>query len=351
MTKILLFTGAGFCVPLGLPIATGFNQVIENVYPDVKVFLDQYLGDKKNDIEKVLELLENFSDENLFSDFLIRKRYGNNQTNKQLISDFYNLKHESREAVGNIKRNLYKVLNNFDLDKSINLYHNLLAEIKNVDSNSAISFFTTNYDLTFEKSISKSAFLEHQLNIYDVVFGFSSKFGSTTFERGNSYVWKPELMEYQKLHGSLDWVKDNFGQVTKSGSSLMPANPEETPLLYPGYKGVPIEDPFLTIHDNLFRKASEADIIICIGFAFRDPYINNIFESTLRYNKDLVVFCFNPADVRSLPEESKIRHFVRDYGNFRYIKKGIEIKNYPLGLRELINESNNRGEDGASDSI
>src|ERR1043165_498619 len=153
MKKILIFTGAGFCVPLKLPITTGFQSEIENINKDLKPYFQEYLAEKINDIEKVIELLEDFSDDKKFDTFLLNRKYGHSEIFKNLLSDYNKLKRHSKDAMVSIKRSIYKTLNNFDLNDAVKLYTFLFEEIKKEFSNCSISFFTTNYDLTFEKAI------------------------------------------------------------------------------------------------------------------------------------------------------------------------------------------------------
>ena len=84
-----------------------------------------------------------------------------------------------------------------------------------------------------------------------------------------------------KLHGSIDWQYDSE-DITKSGPHYTREEQNHC-ILYPGYKGVPSEEPFSVFHDHLRNVARGGhDVLkaaIFIGFAFRDNYINSILKN------------------------------------------------------------------------
>ena len=67
---------------------------------------------------------------------------------------------------------------------------------------------------------------------------------------------------------------------------------EEHLILYPGYKEVPDEEPFVKFHEHLRAVVQQANAAIFIGYAFRDRHINTILSelpskiSKLVINKD-----------------------------------------------------------------
>ena len=78
-----------------------------------------------------------------------------------------------------------------------------------------------------------------------------------------------------KLHGSVDWQRNNEGIIIRTGSAL---ENEEHLILYPGYKGEPVEEPFVQFHEHLRAVVQQADAAFFIGYAFRDDYINSILS-------------------------------------------------------------------------
>jgi len=92
-----------------------------------------------------------------------------------------------------------------------------------------------------------------------------------------------------KLHGSIDWRWD--------GDSILQGGPreysgKENVIIYPGYRGAPSGSPFDVFHDYFGWALEKADIVIVIGFAFRDEHLNSIFAG--HWCPDTVVI--DPAD-------------------------------------------------------
>lgn len=151
--------------------------------------------------------------------------------------------------------------------------------------------FTTNYDRLLEElfeswSTSEEVFRE-KLHICN---GFS---------KGRLGQWQPELFSEKprsgerliylvKLHGSVTWKRGDSSQVVETGWG-MPTDYDC--LLYFGYKGVPEEEPFLTLHTLLKETLLRCEAVIAIGFRFADPYIRELFDFALRANSNLRVIC------------------------------------------------------------
>lgn len=98
------------------------------------------------------------------------------------------------------------------------------------------------------------------------------------------------MIHLVKLHGSITW---------KTGRND-PRRPVETGwrehtahecLLYFGYKSVPEDEPFITLHNLLKTALLHCDTAIVIGFRFADPYIREIFDFALRANSGLRLIC------------------------------------------------------------
>ncbi len=176
--------------------------------------------------------------------------------------------------------------------------HNELFKLLDVvvPDTEPLHVFTTNYDGLVEQ------LFEHWRNgnsqIYKqfrVCTGFSSS------QPGR---WEAELLEEKpipgvrliklaKLHGSITWKRDPVGRIV---DTRWPMPTEHDVLLYFGYKSVPEQEPFLTLHDLLKSTLLQYDCLIAIGFRFADPYLYELLDLALRANSRLhVVCCLNRA--------------------------------------------------------
>src|SRR5262249_27813454 len=133
------------------------------------------------------------------------------------------------------------------------------------------------YDLTFEGAVQSDSLDWKDLGIADFDFGFKIRHGVSTYDPSTTDAPGPGVLEYIKLHGSLDWHKNADGLCTRAGLATVPDEPDTMPILYPGYKELPQRDPFLTLHARLHQRLIEARVVVIVGFAFRDAYINSIF--------------------------------------------------------------------------
>jgi SIR2-like protein len=84
---------------------------------------------------------------------------------------------------------------------------------------------------------------------------------------------------YIKLHGSIDWWLDDSQRVVNS--LVGPENPfvvlTERTIIYPIYEKHITRDPFFTLYEYFRRTLFREDIVIVIGYSFRDLTINNAF--------------------------------------------------------------------------
>ena len=71
-------------------------------------------------------------------------------------------------------------------------------------------------------------------------------------------------------------------------------------VLYPGYKGAADNEPFATFHSHFESCLKKTDIIVFIGFAFRDRHINDILESHFSRRR-IEVVVLNPVLPESPP--------------------------------------------------
>ncbi len=83
-------------------------------------------------------------------------------------------------------------------------------------------------------------------------------------------------------------------------SNTVPDDPDQMAILYPGFKGVPEVEPFVSLHGRLSTRLADADVVIVIGFAFRDAYINSVFENTMRLKPSLRVLNSIPFHLKSI---------------------------------------------------
>lgn len=153
---------------------------------------------------------------------------------------------------------------------------------------------TTNYDIVIEEAI--------RVSRCDVGFGRTD----SVVNKLNEEIWRDGLvldkLPYQdglltKLHGSLNWERDRDNQIA-FGGMMYKSRHEHHVAIYPGFKGIPRDEPFVAFHNYFERAVRESDVLIFIGFAFRDDYINDLLSRSIDSNRQIVVL-INPDEVES----------------------------------------------------
>jgi hypothetical protein len=181
-------------------------------------------------------------------------------------------------------------------DTSLDIHEAFLRRIaRRPTSNPRTKLFTTNYDLAFETAASRMHFV--------AVDGFShtlpQSFDSSYFEydlvrraeNGVSPAYVQNVFQLYKVHGSIDWQK-NEERIVKQ------ANPINPVLIYPRTSKFELsyESPFLDLISR-FQAAlrqSETSLLV-IGFGFNDKHLSQPILSAIRSNVGLRTIIVSPS--------------------------------------------------------
>ena len=93
---------------------------------------------------------------------------------------------------------------------------------------------------------------------------------------------------FTKLHGSIDW-KMVDGEIQCSNAQDEGFDPDINVALYPGFKGRPTRFPFDMFYDYLSYVARGANVVIFIGYSFRDEEINHILLGQIKRGTQMFV--------------------------------------------------------------
>lgn len=179
-----------------------------------------------------------------------------------------------------------------------------------------VDLFTTNYDICIE-------------NALDIVVGQDKtrQYQGLTGNRRrvlNLDNWisaqEPKHGLLTKLHGSLDWKLQ--GEHIHVGDPVFTGDHAKQAIIYPGFKGgstVPFYEPF---HDYFRRSIVSADVLIFIGFAFRDPHINEVIANNLSPTAKVVVI--NPDRSVVFPYARARAKHIRKYFDAGGLKETFE---------------------------
>lgn len=168
-----------------------------------------------------------------------------------------------------------------NLPKGNSPYHHLAQWTHNINRETPIEIFTTNYDLLIEE-----AFERIGLPYFDGFVGSRSPFFDIRAVEDSlipahwSRVWK--------LHGSINWFFNNDKQVYRSTN----IDEKGLCLIYPSHLKYDESRkmPFLVLIDrlNAFLRQSGAVLIIS-GYSFNDEHLNSTIINALKANPSAIV--------------------------------------------------------------
>lgn len=171
----------------------------------------------------------------------------------------------------------------------------------NVDP--TIEIFTTNYDVVLEKVIEQAG---TNIETGRQATSTEMKLDTALWDDPGAPIGHPQTGygRLTKLHGSVDW---QLGKDDIICSSVYTEDPQKHLILYPGFKGIPSEDPFNKFHEHLRAVVRKANAAIFVGYAFRDGHIGDIL-SGLR--PEIPVHIINKNGLLpDLPFTNQYKHF------------------------------------------
>jgi len=195
--------------------------------------------------------------------------------------------------------------------------------------NYALRIFTLNYDLCLEKNKPTN---------YDLERGFDPNERIWDWRRFETMdLYSPSIYLY-KLHGSIDWVRDESkGSILREVDNV----PEKPDLIFGTDYKMQYIDPYL-LYAYEFRKFTlDSKVIIVIGYGFRDEHINSILVQALQNNKKRKMVIISPnSKEKILPRLKELSNFSKIINQIipisqsakEYLENNLKIN----GVEELI---------------
>lgn len=315
---ITIFTGAGASRALGYPTtAEFFSHEIGQRLQKSEVYIQAKQYFRKSeviDVEDLLRLLQPFVSLTTTPTWEFIHPSLPNHWCRQIPSFVTDINracfdlYGSRVSKDDVRQAYMPLLNLFDW------------------KNRRINLFTTNYDPSTDTLLTLAD--ENNVKNHD---GF-----------GRLGMWDPEAyqntesanLSIYRLHGSMSWVKQGNSILnTREYTARIPGHTEHL-IIYPGFKGSPEEDDihpaFTHAHSALREDLSACNLLIIIGFSFRDPYLNTIFMNCLKSNEKLNIVVLNP--VKPECAESGLGDILRSF------ERRITFLPHRFGSREAIAE-------------
>ena len=154
--------------------------------------------------------------------------------------------------------------------------------------------FTLNYDLCIEKACAESG----------VERGF-----------GDGKIWDWRIFDNEehidrniflyKLHGSVDWTRNDTGYLTYKDGNI---TPDKLEIIFGTTYKLQYVDPFLFFaYEFRKRTLSDAKLVVCVGYGFADEHINGIIAQSLNGNNGRRLLVVSPTEEKNT-EVERIRN-------------------------------------------
>lgn len=338
--RLLIFAGAGASFGVDreqFPTTIGFRKNLpENItsnhlFRQVEAFLEHEKNQKPPyDIEKILwelgdfeRTLERFITPGPMSEYLFRTgnlgNVGVNLSSQQIQLQF-----------GTVSAHL-KALQEQIFDLVYQLYASA-PEISKLETNwlpllrwakekyDYVEIVTTNYDLVIETALLEVPLVDTGrrgpiLPMLDIECWRNnvSLLTRQDWNTGNRGL-------LTKLHGSVDWA-----YAMRGGASDTPhirvGHPDPhgghgtRTIIYPGFKGIPATEPFALFHKHLAKVWRECSHAVFIGFAFRDDYLNTIFNTERQGSRPVAIVDPTPRPPEDYPAFSEVQFIKQGFGD------------------------------------
>lgn len=171
--------------------------------------------------------------------------------------------------------------------------------------NERLKIFTTNYDTLFEQAASNEKIILIDGFSYAEPRYFDDSYFDYDFvirdniRKLDDPILVDKVIHLYKLHGSIDWIKDENKKIRKLGSytfknskTQSDKDEEKTQfvMIYPAT--TKFEKTFSSPHFELYSRfiselKKKNTVLIVIGFSFGDEHINNAIINALKLNNSL----------------------------------------------------------------
>jgi len=314
--SILIFAGAGASKAVGptqYPTTVEFfnalpPEILEQPqFRHVDAFLRSTTGVECLDIELVLwrlKELKEFCQASLeprhYAGWMIQNGRFNAAIANSNIGAFRDIAnattHQLDQLISQINKKVYDLYAQLPDKKALRrTWTPLLSACNTLSPRTEI--VTTNYDMIVESALDLEPVADNgwRGSVYRTL--------DTSLWQGSTTTQEKGLLT--KLHGSVNW--------SKQGDTIFVSDPtfkgqhENHAIIYPGFKGRPSEPLFLSFHEHLRKTIRTSRVAIFIGFAFRDPYINEVIAASITARTTCIVV--NPSRVQ-LPFDLPKTHYI-----------------------------------------
>ena len=178
-----------------------------------------------------------------------------------------------------------------DTHNSITQMYNMIWSVIKGSGTNVFQVFTTNYDLVMETYSKKAGF--------EIINGFKpDPYQSWTW--ANAWDQRSDLppLYLAKMHGSIHWHRDADSRIVET-ESIADVNANNDIMIAPteGAKDYNRE-PFSVLINRFREVIKKVDVLLVIGFSYRDDEIVNIIKEGLQ--NEMILISISPDAVTSI---------------------------------------------------
>lgn len=299
--KTALFLGAGASAFVDLPTTKKLMDMVRKRADDIKMD-----GRSLSSITKLIVMNNDYADvEKLYDgiDMMLRIRsdipnlrpifdilHGSDGTFKQTLGELGNIRSVIRDVL------LESFTIKSDTHNPIVQMYDMVRSVINDGRTDELRVFTTNYDTVME-TYAHMAGLEIVNGFMDG--GHLSRVWADNWDRSTD---KPPLY-LTKLHGSVNWYEDADGNIVEAGG--IPQRDANHDIMIAPTEGVKDYDwkPFPALMKRFKESIRDVDVLLVIGFSYRDEEIVNIIKGQLDDGMALISFSTGAvADIRRVSD-------------------------------------------------
>lgn len=298
-SPVLLFLGAGASAGIGKPTMAQFLEKLKaSVQPDsLRDLLNLLAVVRNGDLEKILGDLEVFLNLSYLSEFQCSSEY-----RYAAAPDDCPIRFTQEDAAllrSKIRHEIIREYRVIDASVVRSAYEPLFDLLFNyVDpAKHCLPIFTTNYDLAIE-TLCEGLYAKYELT-EGLELDPLSKRAHWTRNEFDLYGLREghqNLVQF-KLHGSVDWIRQRgSGQIMRAAAMYDAIDSDEyrNAIIYPTGDKAANREPYFSAYDYFSRCCELAQVLIVVGYSFRDYETLNRLMGAHRRNEQLRVVMLAP---------------------------------------------------------
>lgn len=346
------------------------NMIAEKVCEELKEkkYELTYLTNEKDketietfSLEEIISIIENKEVDKIHigsKEESGNKEDNNNKSNESIRFDLENflsklitynqlVKNENTEKMKNSQKAIFDIIKKnvaYEYDPKVFRHTSLIKTLsKKLSNENKLSIVTTNYDTLIEDAA--------ELINYTVIDGFSfsrePKFDDDLFEwhlskhvsnvNTQQNIYKSQVIDLLKLHGSLTWRKNKKGDVLRKDKYA----PGDAVMIFPSTNKYmhSYEDPYF----ELFTKFQELlkrpnTLLITTGFSFSDNHISQMIIQAINHNTGLYVLISDFDITPDKPNKNweKLMDMLNDHDPIAFLRATLndELTDYLGGFSD-----------------